>query len=90
MNSDGWGQGGAGTSDMRQGGEDLQHSMQYVRVKDAPNEMDLQHSLETEKRRHSHAIDHIGKHMSRHHSRPSDSQHGHDTGGYGYDQKHHF
>ena len=30
MNCDGWGQSGAGDSDMRQGGDDLQHARQHV------------------------------------------------------------
>lgn len=86
MNNDGWGQVGAGPSDRRLAGEDLQH---YVQNKThqggGPMKEHMEHQkhpmhqqLEEEKMRHEHALDHHRHHLEKHHERHYDKQHGHD------------
>lgn len=91
MNNDGWGQQGVGTSDMRQGGNDLQHSIQKTNsggpMKEQSHEH-LKHLIAEEKTRHQHAVAHHAHHMERHHSRHHDSQYGHDEHHHEYAEKH--
>lgn len=91
MNNDGWGQQGAGTSDMRQGGNDLQHSVQHTShggpMKEQTHEH-LKHLISEEKQRHTDAMAHHAHHMQRHHERSHDSQHGHDNHSHKYSPKH--
>lgn len=90
MNNDGWGQQGAGTSDMRQGGNDLQHAVQHTNSGGPMKEHshpDLKQLILDEKSRHDQSMAHHAHHMDRHHKRPHDGQHGHDDNAPQYSSK---
>lgn len=60
MNSDGWGQMGAGTSDMRLAGPDLQHSNQKAQV--SP----MRQAVDAEMKRHEESRAMRLKHLQDH------------------------
>lgn len=96
MTNDGIGFLGAGTSDNRISGEDMQHNRQARTADEAPTEHrmmtqeresggPMKQHLDHEKMRHDQAMEHHKSHMERHHNRPYDSQHGQDQ--YKYEKR---
>jgi len=78
MNNDGWGFMGAGASDKRLAGEDLQHNIQHVKPlynSGGP----VKEMLNNEATRHQQAGTHRSAHIKRHQDRNYNSQYGHDT-----------
>jgi hypothetical protein len=86
MNQDGWGQSGAGASDMRVGGKDLQHNRQTRTADEVPG---IPHRMKTgmedggpmkmhldaESSRHAEGRAQGQKDLERHYSRHYDSRH---------------
>ena len=70
MNNDGFGFMGAGQNDLRQEGNDLQHSTQAA----GP----IKEHLSQEEARHTQAAGHRTAHLLKHLERNYNSQHGHD------------
>ncbi len=94
MNNDGWGFLGAGTSDNRLAGMDLQHNRQTrtadelhepVRMVTQSSESGgpMKQHIDEEMTRHQEAAKHSRHHLEKHNSRPYDKQHGQDTYKYG-------
>lgn len=92
MNNDGWGFLGAGTSDNRMAGMDLQHNIQnrtadegsspkriVTQTAESGGPMKHEELVEQEKTRHEHAMKHQRHHLENHYGRHFDSQHGHDN-----------
>lgn len=81
MNNDGWGQVGAGPSDMRLTGKDLQHNRQTRTADENPTGMQrivrsssgaggpMKEAIDAEMRRHNQARDVRLKHLEDHYKR---------------------
>lgn len=69
MNNDGWGQVGAGPSDMRLAGQDLQHSRQTRTAEENPTGGPMKEAIDTEMARHKEARVMRLKHLEEHYKR---------------------